>query len=253
MIESIEEIAYLNHICDGLGMDTITAGNLAAFAMAAFEQGKSDYGIHFGDASRVAELLSLISGQKGFGAILSKGIRHAAEVLGMGKQAVHVKGMEPAGYDPRVLKGMALAYATSDRGACHLRSTFYKPELAGMIDKKQIEGKAALFIDFEDRLTLFDSMVLCKFFRDIYPWDLLGELITAVTGLAGSKENLSKIALNIASKAREFNIREKMTAADEMLPEALHTPLEDSGDVISKADFERLLHDYKTIRGWALF
>lgn len=153
MIDSIEEIVFLNHICDSLGMDTITAGNLVAFTMAAYEQGKCDYEIRFGDAEAVAKLLQLISDCKDLGDVLSKGIRYAAKVFNMEDQAIHVKGMEPAGYDPRVLKGMGLAYATSDRGACHLRATFYKPELSGMIAPDQIEGKAKLFIDFEDRLT----------------------------------------------------------------------------------------------------
>ncbi|HRF91799.1 MAG TPA: aldehyde ferredoxin oxidoreductase C-terminal domain-containing protein, partial [Desulfobacter postgatei] len=189
MVEEVEQIVRLNHVCDSLGIDTITAGNLAAFAMMAHEQGKSDYAIQFGDARAIEELLvKIAANEAGIGQTLARGIRHAAAVFGMEDQAVHVKGLEPAGYDPRVLKGMGLAYAASDRGACHLRSTFYKPELAGMIDPDQVEGKAKLFIDFEDRLTLFDTMILCKFYRDLYPWELLGEMITAATGMDGSKE-----------------------------------------------------------------
>ncbi len=250
MVESIEEIAYLNHICDSLGMDTITAGNLIAFAMTAFEQGKCDYRINFGDAEAAAVLLRLISHRNDLGEILSKGICHAARVFGMEDQAVHVKGMEPAGYDPRPLKGMGLAYATSDRGACHLRATFYKPELAGMIDPAQIEGKAKLFIDFEDRLTLFDTMILCRFFRDIYPWELLGELITASTGVDGSENNLRTIAGTISSKVREFNLGEGMTKEDEKLPKPFHEKLKDSGSVIKEEEMDQLLKDYKNIRGW---
>jgi aldehyde:ferredoxin oxidoreductase len=63
---------------------------------------------------------------------------------------------------------MGLAYATSDRGACHLRATFYKSELSGMISPEQIAGKAELFIEFEDRLTIFDILILCRFYRDFY-------------------------------------------------------------------------------------
>jgi aldehyde:ferredoxin oxidoreductase len=97
--------------------------------------------------------------------------------------AVHVKGLELAGYDPRALKGMGLSYVTSDRGACHLRATFYKPEISGMIPPDQIEGKAELFLDFEDRLTLFDTLILCRFYRDFYDWDQLAKMIYAVTGI----------------------------------------------------------------------
>jgi len=250
MVDSIEEIVHLNHICDSQGMDTITAGNLCAFAMAAFEQGKSDYEIKFGDARAIALLLRLIARQEGIGELLSQGIVHVATEWGMEAAAVHVKGMEPAGYDPRALKGMGLAYATSDRGACHLRATFYKPELAGMIDPGQIEGKAKMFIDFEDRLTLFDAMILCKFYRDLYPWELLGEMISAATGIDGSRENLSLIAGKIALKARQFNLREGMTAADETLPQAFHTPLEDTKSVITQAQMAQMMEDYRALRNW---
>jgi aldehyde:ferredoxin oxidoreductase len=251
MVEEIEQIVRLNHVCDSLGIDTITAGNLAAFAMMAYEQGKSDYAIQFGDAQAIEDLLvKIVVNEAGIGQILAQGIRYAAKVLGLEDEVIHVKGMEPAGYDPRVLKGMGLAYASSDRGACHLRATFYKPELAGMIDPKQMEGKANLFIDFEDRLTLFDTLILCKFYRDLYPWELLGEMITAATGIDGSKENLSAIALNVATKAREFNLREGMTPSDETLTPAFFKPLKDSGATLTKDEMDFMLSHYQKIRNW---
>ncbi|MBA3012650.1 MAG: aldehyde ferredoxin oxidoreductase family protein [Proteobacteria bacterium] len=250
MVDCVEEIVHLNHVCDSLGMDTITAGNLCAFAMAAFEKGKSDYDIQFGDARAIAVLLNLIARREGIGNLLSQGIVPTAREWGMEDFAVHVKGMEPAGYDPRVLKGMGLAYAASDRGACHLRATFYKPELSGMMDRNQIEGKARLFIDFEDRLTLFDTMILCKFYRDLYPWELLGEMITAATGIDGSRENLAAIAGKIASTVRKFNLREGMTPADESLPRAFYMPLEDSRAVITQDEMGRLMAEYIGLRGW---
>jgi len=251
MIEKIEEIVRLNHVCDSLGIDTITAGNMASFAMMAYEQGKSDYAIQFGDAQAIEDLLvKIVANEPGIGQTLAQGIRHAAKVYDLEDEAIHVKGMEPAGYEPRVLKGMGLAYASSDRGACHLRATFYKPELAGMIDPKQIEGKAKLFIDFEDRLTLFDTLILCKFYRDLYPWELLGEMITAATGIDGSKENLSTIAQNVAAKAREFNLREGMTPDDETLTPAFFKPLEDSGATLTQDEMDFMLSDYQKQRNW---
>ena len=251
MIEKIEEIVRLNHVCDSLGIDTISAGNMASFAMMAYEQRKSDYAIQFGDAQAIEDLLvKIVAKEPGIGQTLAQGIRHAAKVYGLEDEAIHVKGMEPAGYEPRVLKGMGLAYASSDRGACHLRATFYKPELAGMIDPKQTEGKAKLFIDFEDRLTLFDTLILCKFYRDLYPWELLGEMITAATGIDGSKENLSTIALNVATKAREFNLREGMTPEDETLTPAFFKPLEDSGATLTQDEMNFMLSDYQQLRNW---
>lgn len=250
MIESIQEIAYLNDVCDRLGIDTITAGNLCAFAMEASQRRKIDDDIAYGDADAAADLLKKIAHRQGIGAVLAEGIVPAAKAWGLEDIAVHVKGMEPAGYDPRVLKGMGLAYATSDRGACHLRATFYKPELSGMIPPEQVEEKAALFVDFEDRLTLFDALVLCRFYRDLYPWEALEEMIRAATGIDDGKEGLKKIAANITNIVRKFNLREGMTANSDRLPEQLHRKLKDSGKMIEKSELERMVGDYYRLRGW---
>jgi len=161
MIDSIEEIAYLNDICDRLGMDTISAGNLCGFAIEAAARKKIDFRIEYGDVDAVAALLKKIATRQGIGDILARGIRHAARTWNMEDLAVHVKGLELPGYDPRVLKGCGLAFATADRGACHLRATFHNPEIKGLIAPETIEGKAELFIDFEDRLTLMDTLILC--------------------------------------------------------------------------------------------
>src|SRR4030043_1462787 len=78
---------------------------------------------------------------------------------------------------------MGRGYATSDRGACHLRAAFYKAELSGGIKPEQIEGKAEIFLDYENRLLLFDTLILCRFFRDLYTWENLEKIIHAVTGI----------------------------------------------------------------------
>ncbi len=249
-IDSIEEIAHLNDICDRLGMDTITAGNLCAFTIEASLRGRINYPIAYGDVDAIATLLVEIAEKKGLGAILAEGIRSAAKVWHLEDLAVHVKGMEPAGYDPRVLKGMGLGYATSDRGACHLRATFYKPELSGMIDPDTTTDKAELFIDFEDRLTIFDSLVLCRFFRDLYPWKKLNELLEMVTGENLDQNQLSGIATRIADLVRRFNLREGMSPNADRLPKQLHRRLKDSGKVITESELAVMLNDYYCLRGW---
>ena len=163
---------------------------------------------------------------------------------------MHVKGLEPAGYDPRALKGMGLAYATSDRGACHLRATFYKPELSGVIEPEQIEGKAQLFLEFEDRLAIFDTLVLCRFYRDFYLWDKLGEIIQLATGMESSETVLRQKASAVATLIRRFNLREGMTVQDERLPKALHQALKDSGKVITEDELEIMLKEYYELHGW---
>ncbi len=250
LIDAIEEIVYLNDLCDRLGMDTITSGNLCAFTIEAVRRNRISYPIDYGDVDAIAELLGKIARREGVGAVLAEGIRFAAREWDLEDLAVHVKGMEPAGYDPRVLKGMGLGYATSDRGACHLRATFYKPELSGVIKPDQIEGKADLFIDFEDRLTLFDTLILCRFYRDLYLWDRLGEMIGALTGLPSGKADLQARASAISTLVRRFNLREGLTAADDRLSPSLHQALQDSGRNITEAELAHMLGDYYRLRGW---
>ena len=250
-IDSIEEIFFLNHLCDSLGMDTITSGNLCAFAMEAVEQGKIDLPIRYGNVQGAADLLWKIARREGVGDLLAQGIVPAAQEWGMEDQAVHVKGLEPAGYDPRVLKGMGLAYATSPRGACHLRSTFYKAELSGMSNPDELAGKIELYMDFEDRLTLFDALILCRFYRDLYLWDDLGDIVSMTCGLSREKTNLQQIAKNITDIVRRFNLREGMNpAVHETLPKAFFSQPLESGQVLSREFFQAMLKEYYRLRGW---
>jgi aldehyde:ferredoxin oxidoreductase len=250
MIDSIEEIAYLNDVCDRLGMDTISAGNLCGFAIEAARQGKIDDHLDYGDVDAIAGLLRQIAKREGIGDILARGIRYASEKWGLEDMAVHVKGLEPAGYDPRVLKGVGLGYATSDRGACHLRATFYKPELAGMIDPDAVEGKAQLFVDFEDRLTLFDALILCRFYRDLYPWDELAHIVYILTGIKTTKKGLQAIASEITNVARHFNIREGLTAEDDQLPGRFYREFLKSGHTIKREEMAFMRSEYYGLRGW---
>ncbi len=249
-IDSIEEIMYLNDICDRLGMDTISAGNLCGLAIEAVRRGKIDYDLDYGDVDAIAGLLKEIAYRRGIGDLLARGIRVAAGEWGLEEIAVHVKGLEPAGYDPRVLKGVGLGYATSDRGACHLRATFYKPELSGMIDPDAIEGKAALFVDFEDRLTLFDTLILCRFYRDLYPWESLCEVVEGLTGLRVNTVDLKAISSRISDTIRNFNIQEGLRPEDDRLPERLlKNPLK-GGHRITEGELEKMVSEYYHLRGW---
>jgi len=250
-VDSIEEIAYLNDICDRLGIDTITAGNLVALTIEASRQGRTDFAIDYNQVDRIAALLNDMAFRKGIGDILARGIKVAAAKWGMEDQAIHVKGMEPAGYDPRVLKGMGLTFGTSPRGACHLRTTFYKPEAAGMIDPDQIEGKADMLVEWEDRLIIFDSLVLCRFYRDLYQWDRLATMIKGTTGLELSTAEMRTIAGGISDNTRRFNLREGLTALDDQLPSRFYREtLPETGKTITRDQMNRLLADYYCARGW---
>ncbi|WP_369689042.1 aldehyde ferredoxin oxidoreductase family protein [Carboxydothermus islandicus] len=250
-INRLDEILKFNDICDRLGLDTITAGNLAAFAIEAVNRGKIKADLQYGNADGIARLLEDIAYGRGIGAILAQGIKKASEEWGMEDVAIHVKGLEPPGYDPRVLKGMGLAYATSTRGACHLRATFYKPELSGMIDPATIEGKARLFIEFENRLTIFNTQILCVFFRDLIQWPELIQLIKAITGWEYTQQELEEMANRIVTLTRVFNSREGATKSLDTLPKRFFSePINEGKNIISEEELSYMVNEYYRLRGW---
>ncbi|MEJ2153773.1 MAG: aldehyde ferredoxin oxidoreductase family protein [Desulfobacteraceae bacterium] len=250
MVADMGEIAYLNDLCDRLGMDTITAGNLCALSIEAKLRGIIDEDIEYGAADKIGALIEKMAHREGIGHILADGIVPAARQWGLESLAVHVKGMEPAGYDPRVLKGMGLTFATAPRGACHLRTTFYKPELAGLIPPEQIDGKARMLTDYEDRLNIFDTLILCRFYRDLYTWEALEQLIPLVTGRSYSKEALRNKAAAIATMTRQFNLREGLKPEDDQLPVRLYDEALPSGHSLTAEELSAMLREYYDQRGW---
>ncbi len=246
-VAPLEEVAWLNDICDRLGIDTMSAGNISAFAVEARLRGKSDFEIDYGQSDRMAELFGAISRREGVGKILAGGIKSAAAEWGLEDIAVHVKGLEPAGFDPRVLKGMGLSYATAARGACHLRGTFYKAELSGEIQPEAIVGKAERHIDYEDRSCIFDCMILCRFFRDFIKWDELGILIRGAVGLDWSKHDLESFANRVTLASREYNRREGLGPESDNLPAALLKPNEQGAD-IDPSELAIMIEEYNEIR-----
>jgi len=249
-VDDIREVAWLNDICDRLGIDTMSAGNLCGLAIEAARRRKIEYAIDYGQTDAIADLLHLIAARKGIGDTLAKGILHAAAQWGLEDIAIHVKGLEPAGYDPRALKGMGLAYATASRGARHMRGTILRAELTGVIAPDEIKGKAALYVDFEDRHTIFDCLVLCRFYRDLYPWEEMRTLLEALTGLDGSRASLEKIAADITTLIRQFNLREGLDTAEDKLPGRIYKNALTTGQAISEADLNYMLQDYYKLRGW---
>lgn len=247
-VDSLEEVAWLNDLCDRLGIDTMSAGNISAFAVEARKAGKIDFDIDYNQPDRMAELYRMVANREGVGATFAEGIKPASEALGMADRAVHVKGLEPAGFEPRVLKGMGLSYATAARGACHLRGTFYKAELSGQMDKNQISGKAELMVDYEDRATLFDCLILCRFFRDFILWDELETLIAASTGVELSKPELQALATQTTRLTREFNAREGLGPASDTLPPPFFQKNQE-GAVISPEELNVMIDEYNALRG----
>jgi aldehyde:ferredoxin oxidoreductase len=251
MIETARDVVLLHEECNRLGLDTMSAGNLISLAMKAADTGRFTGAPAPGDVEGVAALLSAIANRdSGLGDILARGIRDAAATLDMEEEAIHVKGMEPAGYDPRSLRGMALAYATSPRGACHLRATFYKPILAGMVKDKDAEGTVDVFVDFEDRMFLYDCLIMCRFYRDFMSWDDLAVVMSELSGAQVSVVEAQRIAGDLLTRVRRLNFAMGLTTDDDTLPKRFFTEGLDDKPPIGERELGDWLDAYYRSRGW---
>ena len=215
--------------CDALGMDTISAGGTIAWAMECAEQGLIDAPwLRFGDAGALLRALDEIGARRALGDLLAEGSRRAsAEVGGEAESlAVHVKGLELPGYEPRTLQAMALGMAVNPRGADHNRSGAYEADLAGGHDR--LAGgaaHAAAAIVTEDRAAIMDSLILCKFLRGVFadPFSEWAGLLGAVTGWDVDGAELERTAVRIVLAKRLFNLREGWTCEEDWLPERFLT------------------------------
>jgi aldehyde:ferredoxin oxidoreductase len=263
----IEVLAKANELCDRLGMDTISTGVTIGFAMELYERGiltEEDVGMElkFGDGDALLEMIKKIAYREGIGDTLAEGSARAARMIGKGAEryAIHVKGLEPPAYDARGLKGMALAFATSPRGACHLRSGFYGIDLTGKwwmfqnVDRFSIEGKGEAVATMEDLMSLYDTLGVCKFSRHVYLVEALPELVEAVTGLKLSVEELLHIGERTNWIKKLINLREGLTRKEDTLPprvmedEILEGP--SKGSKITFEELEKMVDDYYAARGW---
>ena len=224
-------------LCDLYGMDTISTGGTLAWAIECGERGllpDTQLGLEFGRAEGILAAIPLIAAREGIGALLAEGSRRAALELGNGSSywAMHVKGLELPGYDPRSLKTMALGLAVSPRGACHNRSGAYEADFSGAVDRLRADaGRGALVAASEDFGAVLDSLIVCKFLRKCFG-DFYGEaaeLLSAVTGWRVSDRELRRIGERINILKRLFNQREGWRPQDDWLPSRLLTEALASG------------------------
>lgn len=251
-IDQIEEVVYLNDLCDRLGVDTISAGNVLSFAVEAGKRGKLSGMPDYGNVDAFARLLYQIATKEGPGKILSRGVKEAAKEIGLEDLAIHVKGLEPAGYDPRAVPGMSLGYAVSDRGACHLRSSFYMTELRGDIPTDMVEGKAKYFIEHENRNTIEDSLIICRFYFQFIGIEGMLKIIRATMGMDLSLDDLSALATGITTLTRHFNIREGWERSDDTLPARFFKEAigPEKNMILRKQDMDTMIQEYYALHGW---
>ena len=107
-----------------------------------------------------------------------------------------------------------------------------------------------MFLDFEDRCTLFDCLIMCRFYRDFYPWEELSRLIALGTDITLEKSQLQQMAARVTDSTRRFNLREGLTAADDRLPARFFREKLPDGQSISERELQSLVQDYYRLRGW---
>jgi len=251
LIRSLEEILNLNDLCNRLGLDTVSAGNVVAFAMKSSQDGRLDLNLPFGDTIRTEELLQRIAYRDGLGEILAQGVRDAARILGLEDLAIHVKGLELPGFDPRSLKGMGLAYATSQRGATHLQSLFHLDEIKRDYQTEDIRERVRALVEAEDQMTLFDMLLLCKFYRGYLGWNDIINLIEAVTGRRFREEELRERASKILSLSMAFNRQEGISVEEDTLPVIFLRKAGRDGIFLDPEEMEIMLAEYRRLRGWS--
>jgi aldehyde:ferredoxin oxidoreductase len=246
-------------LCDELGLDTLSAGGTIAWAMECAERGLIDASwLRFGDGDALVRALQEIGSREGLGDLLAEGSRIAAARVGPEAEAfaVHVKGLELPGYEPRTLQAMAVGLAVNARGADHNRSGAYEADLSGRHDR--LDGgllHASAALDTEDRAAVMDSMILCKFLRGVFtePWPEWATLLRGVTGWDVTGEELLETAKRIVLAKRMFNLREGWTRADDTLPPRLLTEsLEMTSGrsaTLTRATLERMIDAYYELRG----
>ncbi len=264
-VDDVEAVAKANEICDRTGLDTMTTGMTIAWAMEAYEKGllDTDLNLEFGNAEAMLEATKRIATREGkLGELLADGPVEAARKLGKGSEdfTIHVKGMVPAGFEVRGMKGMALAFAVAPRGADHLTSCFYALEMSGSFwdfedyDRTKLTGKAVALKAMEDLMTIYDMTGMCKFTRGIMYEEGVRELVNAVTGFDLSNSELLAAGERVYNLSKAFNTREGFSREDDQLPRRVtDEEIPDGpskGERISPEEFERELNRYYTVRGW---
>lgn len=262
-----EDLQMASHRCDMLGLDTMSTGVTIAFATEAYERGllsREDLGgiePGWGKIEAVLVLIERIARREGIGDLLAEGVKRASEILGgdAPRFAMHTKGLETPGYEPRGMPGHALGYATGDRGGDHERSYLVHYEARGAlwrgrpVDPFAREGKAELLIEQQNRTAANDTLILCHFAGEI-GFETSLALLNAATGQEHTLTELYRVGERVWNLTRLFNLRAGFTRADDDLPWRFkEEPLTEPrvrGQRISQADLDFMLDEYYRLRGW---
>jgi aldehyde:ferredoxin oxidoreductase len=250
-IGDFDAVAELGGLCDRLGVDVISAGSAVAFAARASDLGVIDRDVEFGDPAAARDLIrDLATRETGLGDVLADGVVAAAESLDSERLIPSVKAMELPTYDPRAAPAMALAYATSDRGACHRRARPIE-EAAVAAESWDDADRVAAVIREQDARSARWCLVADDFAGEAAAGDGV-EWLRAV-GVDASAESLAELGERVWNLVRLFNVREGHGRDADALPDAMTEPLPDGpaeGASLDRERFERMLDAYYDARGW---
>jgi aldehyde:ferredoxin oxidoreductase len=259
-VDDLDALTYANFICNEDGIDPISFGSTVAAAMEMYEEGiltKQHTGgieLRFGSAEAMTRCAELTARGEGFGLELGLGSKRLCEKYGHPEFSMTVKGQEFPAYDPRGAQGMALGYATANRGACHLRGYTIGPEIYGVpekVDPLTTEGKPALLIGHQDFTSAIDSSGLCVFAAFGWaPTDIAAQLDAACEG-EWTVERLMDLGARVWNLERQFNLDAGITGADDTLPERLLKEPAKTGPAKGMvAQLDKMLPEYYALRGW---
>ena len=252
-------------LCDDLGMDTISAGVTIAWAMECFDRGlltpddTNGVDLRFGGDAALLDILERIGHRDGLGDLLAEGCKRAAETLGNGSGdwAMHVKGLEMPGYEPRSLKTMALGLAVTPRGACHNRSSAYEADFSDRVDRLTVDDQRGLIAaQSEDFSAVLDSLIWCKFLRKAFAdfYEESAQVYSLITGWDMSANDLRLAGERINNLKKLFNIREGWRREDDTLPpRVLQEQLTSdvvAGIGLTREELDYMIGGYYRARGW---
>ncbi|SMN12344.1 Tungsten-containing aldehyde:ferredoxin oxidoreductase [uncultured Candidatus Thioglobus sp.] len=259
-VNDIDALTYAQFLCNEDGYDPISFGATVAAAMELFENG--DIGLEqtggiefkFGSAEALVKAAELVAKGEGFGKELGLGSKRLCEKYGNPDLSMTVKGQEFPAYDPRGIQGMGLAYATSNRGACHLRGYTVASEVLGIpvkTDPLASEGKAALVKTFQDTTATVDSAGLCIFTTFAWSMEDIAPQIDAACEGNWTTEKCLEVGERIWNLERDFNNAAGMTSADDTLPKRLLKDAAKVGPAKGRVnDLSKMLPEYYELRGW---
>jgi len=253
-IGDLGAIVEANQACNRLGLDTITMGATIACAMELAELGSLPDGPRFGDAAALLPLIAATAARRALGEELAEGSARLAARYGRPELSMSVKRLELPAFDPRGMTGQGLAFATSNRGACHLRANMLGPEILGrpvLLDRFASDGKAGLLIGLQDFNAVLDSLVECKFAAYALREPYFARLLSAVVGETVEPAELLRTGERIWNAERLFNLRAGFTRADDALPpRLLDEPVPAGPSAGHVVDLEPMLDEYYAARGW---